>query len=69
MSRAGDFRPRLWTGDVEKRGVGEYAVEMGHGQIEIKEILLPYLAATIGAGHGGEERGLLPRRLRCLAHP
>jgi hypothetical protein len=54
---------------VKKRGVGEYAVEMGHGQIEIKEILLPYLAATIGAGHGGEERGLLPRRLRCLAHP
>ena len=41
---------------VEQRGVGEHAVEAARGQLEAQKILLPDLAAAIGAGHRGEAR-------------
>src|ERR1700676_4123040 len=42
---------------MKQRGVGEYAIEMAIRQIELEEILLPYLAAAMGACHRGEMRG------------
>jgi hypothetical protein len=36
---------------MKQRGVGEYAIEMILGQIELEEILLPDFAATISARH------------------
>ena len=48
---------QLLTGDMKQRGVGEYAIEIILGKIELKEILLPYFAAAISACHGGELRG------------
>ena len=42
---------------MKQRGVGEYAIEMVIRQIELEEILLPYLAAAVGARHCGEARG------------
>jgi hypothetical protein len=44
---------------VKQCCVGEYAIEMAIRQIELKEILLPYFAATMGAGHHGEMRGTI----------
>jgi hypothetical protein len=42
---------------MKQRGVGEYAIEMVIRQIELEEILLPHLAAAMGARHHGEMRG------------
>src|SRR6516162_7704167 len=42
---------------MKQRGVGEYAIEIVIGKIELEEILLPYFAAAISACHGGELRG------------
>src|SRR3989440_3632421 len=48
---------QLLAGYMKKRSVGEYAIEMVLRQIELEEILLPYFAAAMRAGHGGEARG------------
>src|SRR5712691_13570732 len=48
---------QLLAGHMKQRGVGEHAVEMVIRQIELEEILLPYLAATVGTRHYGEVRG------------
>ena len=45
------------AGDMKQRGVGEHAIEMAVRQIEREEILLPYVAAAMGARHRGEMRG------------
>jgi hypothetical protein len=42
---------------MKQRGVGEYAIEIVLGKIELEEILLPYSAAAISACHGRELRG------------
>jgi len=42
---------------MKQRRVGEYAIEMIIRQIKLKEILLPYFTATMGARHDGEMRG------------
>jgi len=42
---------------MKQRGVGEYAIEIVFGKIELEEILLPYFATAISACHGRELRG------------
>src|SRR5712691_12726254 len=48
---------QLLAGYMKQRGVGEHAIKMVIRQIELEEILLPYLAATVGTRHYGEVRG------------
>jgi len=36
---------------MEQRGIGEYAVEQGRGQVQFKEVLMPDFAAGVGARH------------------
>lgn len=48
---------QLLAGDVEKRRVGEYAIEMVLWQIELEKILSPYFATAVRAGHSGEAWG------------
>lgn len=48
---------QLLAGDVKKRRVGEYAIEMVLWQIELEKILPPNFAAAVGARHGGEAWG------------
>src|SRR5437762_13763769 len=48
---------QLLAGYMKQRGVGEHAIEMVIRQIELEEILLPYVAATVGACHYHEMRG------------
>lgn len=43
--------------DVKKRRIGEDAVEIGFGQIELEKILQPYFAAAVEARHRGKTRG------------
>ena len=43
-------------GNVEQAGVREHAVEARRGQVEREEVLLPDLAAGVGAGHRDERR-------------
>ncbi len=45
------------AGHMEKRRVGEDAVEMPIRQIKFEKILLPHIAAAVGARHGGKVRG------------
>src|SRR4051794_21698938 len=42
---------------MKQRGVGEHAIKLIIRKIELEEILLPYIAATVGARHGGKVRG------------
>jgi hypothetical protein len=42
---------------MKQCGVCKNAIEMAIRQIELEEVLLPYLAAAMGVGHGGEMRG------------
>ena len=55
MQLAQGLRQRV-SWNVKQRGVGEHAIEMAIGQFEPEKILLPYLAAAVGAGHGSEAR-------------
>ena len=48
---------QLLGGHMKQRRVGEHAVELSVRQIELEEILLPHLAAAVGARHRGEARG------------
>ena len=45
---------------MKQRRVGEYAVEAGGGQIELQEVLLPHLAAAMGARHRRKRVGRGP---------
>src|SRR5207237_3636626 len=47
---------QLLAGYMKQRGVGKYTIEMVIRQIELEEILLPYVAAAVGARHCGEVR-------------
>ena len=42
---------------MKQRCIGEYAMEIVIRQIELEEILLPYVAAAMGARHHGKMRG------------
>ena len=63
-ARAAAPAPGTWNSD----GVGEDAVEVLGGQVEREEVLLPHLAAGVGARHRDEARGALePDRARGRA--
>jgi hypothetical protein len=55
----GQHARQFATRDVEQRCVGVDAVEMRCRQSELEKILLPHLAAALGARHGHELRGAL----------
>src|SRR5262245_59666028 len=42
---------------MKQRGVGEHAIEMVARQIELEEVLLPYVAAAVGTRHYGQALG------------
>src|SRR5262245_65857738 len=42
---------------MKQRGVGEHAIEMVVRQIELEEVLLPYVAAAVGTRHYGQVLG------------
>src|SRR5271167_254287 len=48
---------QLLAGYVKQGGVGEHAVEVLVRKIELEEILLPHLAASVGARHDGQALG------------
>ena len=48
---------QLLARDMKQRGVGKHAVEILFRQLELEEILLPYVAAATGACHCGKMHG------------
>src|SRR6266849_2313873 len=53
------YTRQLLAGHMKQCRVGEHAIETVTRQVELKEILLPYFAAAVGARHRGEVRGAL----------
>ena len=59
------YARQLLAGYMKQRGIGEHAIEMVIRQIELEKILLPYVAAAVGARHCGKVRSAFQTYRKC----